>query len=215
MDTGIWGWIFFFVFCALIGGVVLMFLWFFWRQALPPIRNWLIKSNSDPAKATILEIKKIGSGFESGSTSGGSRRDLVNATKDYQPVWVKLEVHPNNGTSYIASDRFNAETLFLRDITAGAEMQVAVSRLYRYWVVALPETARRSQQDNQSVAKGPSVSFQGSGINMQGPGIFMAGNNPANDPKAELGKLKEMLDSGLITQQDYEKKKNEILSKMG
>jgi len=29
-----------------------------------------------------------------------------------------------------------------------------------------------------------------------------------------LGKIKEMLDSQLITQQDYEKKKDEILSKM-
>lgn len=214
MDTGIWGWIFFLVFCAIIGGVVLMLLWFFGQQALSPIRNWLIKSNSDPAKATILEIKKIGLGFESGGTFG-SRRDLVNATKDYQPVWVKLEVHPNNGTSYIAHDRFNAGMGFMRDITAGAEMQVAVSRLNRYWVAALPETARRSQQDNQSMAKGPSASFQGSGINMQGPGIFISGNNPPNDPKAELEKLKEMLNSGLITQQDYEKKKNEILSKMG
>ena len=105
MDTGIWGWVLFYVFCAIIGGVVLMFLWFIWQQALPPIRNWLIKLNSEPAKATILEIKKIGAGFEAGSTFG-STRDLVNATKDYQPVWVKLEVHPNNGTSYIASDRF-------------------------------------------------------------------------------------------------------------
>ena len=145
MDTGIWGWVFFYVFCAIMGGVVLLFLWFIWQQALPPIRNWLIKSNSEPAKATILEIKKIGSGFESGGTFG-STRDLVNATKDYQPVWVKLEVHPNSGTSYIASDRFNAEMGFVDFITAGAEMQVAVSRLNRYWVAALPETARNNSE---------------------------------------------------------------------
>jgi Short C-terminal domain len=40
------------------------------------------------------------------------------------------------------------------------------------------------------------------------------GTDLTNDPKAELGKLKEMLDSGLITQQDYEKKKTNILAKM-
>jgi hypothetical protein len=192
-----------------------MFLWFFWQQAWPPIRNRLIKMNSESAKATILEIKKIGMGFASSTTFGGTLRDQMNATKDYQPVWVKLEVHPNNGASYIASDRFNAPSGFTRDITPGAEMQVAVSGLNRHWVAALPETAHRLGQDNQSMAKGPSVSFQGSGINMQGPGIFISGTDLTNDPKAELAKLKEMLDSGLITQQDYEKKKNEILAKMG
>src|SRR5271157_2040471 len=139
MDSTILGWILFFIFCAVMGGVVIMFLWFFWQAALPAIRNRLIKLNSEPAKATILEIKKIGSGFEYGESSG-STRDLVNATRDYQPVWVKLEVHPSNGTSYIASDRFNADaywfqniTDWLKDPTHGAEMQVAVSRFNRYW----------------------------------------------------------------------------------
>jgi len=161
MDTGIWGWVFFYVFCAIMGGVVLIFLWFFWQDAWPPIRNGLIKLNSEPAKATILEVKKIGSGFESGSTFG-STRDLVNATKDYQPVWVKLEVHPNNGASYIASDRFNLAVSYNwrtgpeGNITPGAELQVAVSRFNRYWVVALPETAtnnsERSGNDPKKVA---------------------------------------------------------------
>jgi hypothetical protein len=59
MDTGIWGWVFFYVFCAIMGGVVLIFLWFFWQDAWPPIRNGLIKLNSEPAKATILEVKKL------------------------------------------------------------------------------------------------------------------------------------------------------------
>lgn len=142
-----------------MGGVVLLFLWFIWQQALPPIRNWLIKMNGETARATILEIKKIGSGFEAGGTFG-STRDLVNATKDYQPVWVKLEVHPNNGTSYIASDRFNAEMGFLDFIFAGAEMQVAVSRLNRYWVAALPETARNNSErsgNDPKKAAAPSI----------------------------------------------------------
>lgn len=212
MDTGIYGWIFFFIFCAIIGGVALLIIWFFWRQAWPPVRNGLIKLNSDPAKATILEIKKIGSGFESGGAFG-TRRDMINATKDYQPVWVKLEVHPKNSASYIASDRFNAEAFFLRDITAGAEMQVAVSRLNRGWVVALPETARHPQTDHP-VGSPKEAAGNFSGISMSGPCIFISGAGSQNDPKAELEKLKEMLSSGLITQQDYEKKKSEILSRM-
>jgi uncharacterized membrane protein len=58
------------------------------------------------------------------------------------------------------------------------------------------------------------ISMSGPGISMSGPGISISGGQSDNDPKAELEKLKEMLTSGLITQQDYEKKKDEILSKM-
>jgi uncharacterized membrane protein len=58
------------------------------------------------------------------------------------------------------------------------------------------------------------ISMSGPGISMSGPGISISGGQSNNDPNAELEKLKEMLNSGLITQQDYEKKKNEILSKM-
>ena len=160
------------------GGLPLVALWFFWQDAWPPIRNWLIKLNSEPAKATILEIKKIGPGFESGGTFG-SRRDLVNATKDYQPVWVKLEVHPSNGTSYIASDRFNAEIGFVDFITAGAEMQVAVSRLYRYWVAALPETARNNSERSGNDPK-KVVAFDGQVRQAAVPSLQAAAPAPRN-----------------------------------
>lgn len=35
-----------------------------------------------------------------------------------------------------------------------------------------------------------------------------------DDPMAKIQKLKQMLDAGLITNEDFEKKKNDILSKM-
>ena len=91
---------------------------------------------------------------------------MVNATKDYQPVWVKLEVHPNNGASYIASDRFNLAVSYdwrtgpEGNITPGAELQVAVSRFNRYWVVALPETATNNSErsgNDPKKAAAPSV----------------------------------------------------------
>jgi len=34
------------------------------------------------------------------------------------------------------------------------------------------------------------------------------------DPKAKIAKLKDMLDSGLITPQEFEAKKKEILARM-
>jgi membrane protease subunit (stomatin/prohibitin family) len=37
---------------------------------------------------------------------------------------------------------------------------------------------------------------------------------PQEDPKAKLKQLKEMLDDGLITKEEYEKKKQDILSRM-
>jgi hypothetical protein len=83
-------------------------------------------------------------------------------------------------------------------------MQVEVSRFNPHWVVALPETTTHEGVQSQKQGISPSI-FGISSI---------SSGQPANDPKAELGKIKEMLDSQLITQQDYEKKKDEILAKM-
>ncbi len=53
--------------------------------------------------------------------------------------------------------------------------------------------------------------------NMMNPGMQQPGAQaapPANDPMAKLQKLKQMLDGGLISQQEYDTKKNEILASM-
>ena len=57
------------------------------------------------------------------------------------------------------------------------------------------------------------------GINIAGmPGMNMAAQTsappPKEDPVQVLGKLKQLLDAGLITQQEYDTKKNDILSRM-
>jgi hypothetical protein len=45
-------------------------------------------------------------------------------------------------------------------------------------------------------------------------GIHVSPPVALDDPKAKLEKLKEMLASGLITQQEFEAKKKEILARM-
>ncbi len=53
--------------------------------------------------------------------------------------------------------------------------------------------------------------------NVMNPGMQQPGTQaaaPANDPMAKLQKLKQMLDGGLISQQEYDTKKNEILASM-
>ena len=57
------------------------------------------------------------------------------------------------------------------------------------------------------------------GINIAGmPGMNMAAQTsappPKEDPVQVLGKLKQLLDAGLITQQEYDTKKNDILARM-
>jgi membrane protease subunit (stomatin/prohibitin family) len=55
-------------------------------------------------------------------------------------------------------------------------------------------------------------SFQG-GMQPQQPQQQQAAP-AADDPVAKLGKLKQMLDAGLITQEEYDAKKTDILSQM-
>ena len=176
--------------------------YFLWRYVGFPILRSLVMSNSEQTKAVILEAKEVGIAYSS--------RTNMTSLSIVQPVRVKVEVHPNHGAPYIASFRFDAKGPY--SVPPGAEMQVKVSRFNRGWIIPVPGTVVESPE--KSTLKGSTVSMSGSGISMSGPGIFISGVGSQNDPKAELEKLKEMLSSGLITQQDYEKKKVDILAKM-
>ena len=106
----------------------------FWFYGLTPILHWFIKSNGDQARAVILEVRTAGWGWYAGSRYSES---LV-----FQPVTVKLEVHPTTGAPYIAKDRFNAKPRQYWDtIKPGAEMQVSIARFNPQWVASWPETA--------------------------------------------------------------------------
>jgi hypothetical protein len=194
MNSGAAGWILTGIFIIVVAGLVIGALYYLWVFLTPLLRKWLIKLNSERSKAIILEVKEIGNGY--------IVRSNMTSTYTVQPVRVKLEVHPNNGAAYTAYDRFKVKgRIFL---PVGGEMQVEVSRFNPHWVVALPETTTHEGVQSQKQGISPSI-FGISSI---------SSGQPANDPKAELGKIKEMLDSQLITQQDYEKKKDEILAKM-
>jgi len=194
MNSGAAGWILTGIFIIVVAGLVIGALYYLWVFLAPLLRKWLIKLNSERAKAIILEVKEIGNGY--------IVRSNMTSTYTVQPVRVKLEVHPNTGSPYIAYDRFKAKGRYF--LPVGGEMQVEVSRFNPHWVVALPETTTHEGVQSQKQGISPSI-FGISSI---------SSGQPANDPKAELGKIKEMLDSQLITQQDYEKKKDEILAKM-
>jgi len=111
----------------------------------------------------------------------------------FQPINVKLEVHPNNGAPYIVMDRFNAKREAYYTIQPGVEMQVAIARFDATWVASLPETAVAIQQQRRAEHIHPAV---------------------AENTEAQLGRLKHMLDTGLITQQDFDQKKAQILARM-
>jgi hypothetical protein len=212
------GWILTGIFFIVVAGLVIGALYYLWVFLTPLLRKGLIKLNSERAKAIILEVKEIGNGY--------IVRSNMTSTYTVQPVRVKLEVHPNTGSPYIAYDRLKAKGRYF--LPLGGEMQVEVSRFNPHWVVSLPETTTHEGEQSQKaellkvkemLASG-SITSQDYTKKVQEifPGMSgissISSGQSANDPKAELGKMKEMLDSGLITQQDYEKKKDEILSKM-
>jgi len=134
-----------------VGFFIVFLLVMFWVYGLTPILHWIIKSNSDQARAVILEVRTAGWGWYAGSRYSES---LI-----FRPVSVKLEVHPTTGAPYIAKDRFNAKPDEYRyTLKPGAEMQVSIARFNPQWVASWPETAK-SGADQKSGEWG----FQGTG----------------------------------------------------
>jgi hypothetical protein len=175
-----------------VGGGGLFCLIIFWVYGFTPIFHWFIKSNSEPAQAVILEVKKAGWAWDSG---GRYSQGMV-----FQPVRVKLEVHPNNGAAYIANDRFNAKAKFYSKLKPGSQIQVSIFRPNPQWVASLQETVAEVQEQNanKQIHKGQTENRKPAGGNA----------------KKQLEELKQMLASGLITQEDYDDKKAEILEDM-
>ena len=68
----------------------------------------------------------------------------------------------------------------------------------------------RDMEEKRAAAGGISIAGMGG---MSAPASQMA-PPPKEDPVQVLGKLKQLLDAGLITQQEYDTKKNDILSRM-
>jgi hypothetical protein len=161
----------------------------FWFYGLPSILHWFVKSNGEQANAVVLEVQDAGWGWYSGSRYS---RTLI-----FQPVRVKLEVHPNHGIPYIATDRFNAKHGIYREkLKPGVEMQVVIARFRPQWVASLPET----------IVEPPAL--KGHSQRLQTPA------DKSDDARVRLEKLKQLLSSGQITEQEYNQKKMEILEKM-
>ncbi len=57
------------------------------------------------------------------------------------------------------------------------------------------------------------ASVAGAGLVMV-MGLWAATGTPAGDPEARLRKLTELLDKGLITQEDYDRRRAEILQSL-
>ncbi len=175
----------------LFGGLfAVLCLVMFWFYGLPTIIHSYIKSNGEQAKAVVLEVRDAGWGWYSGSRYS---RTLI-----FQPVSVKLEVHPHQGAPYIAADRFNAKHGIYREkLKPGVEIQVMIARFNPQWVASLPETIVEASAN----------------INEHSQRLRTAADKSDN-ARVRLEKLNQQLSSGLITEQEYKQKKMEILEKM-
>ena len=201
---------------GLISGIVLLVLLIF---GLPPLLRYYVKSTGEPAKATILE-KRFGRWI---MYSGSEYSRNVSA----QQVILKLEVHPTNGMLYIAEDKFMAKAMDLLRLNVGCDIQVRIARNNPKRVVCLPNTVVASSNAPVQARAGLAVANFAEQVSrgglagaeqvreaLQAQGIQAVLPITQDDPKAKIEKLKDMLDSGLITQQEFETKKREILAKM-
>jgi hypothetical protein len=182
---------------------------------LPRIRREVIKKSGELANATILEVS-----YGRGAVySGGNDNNLVS-----QHTILKLEVRPQVGSTYITEDHFMASAMDMMKLRPGCLIQVRVNKDNPQQVVSLPETvtapanapleARANLAIANLIAQGGSMSPEDVRKAMENQGIH---SRPMptiqDDPKAKLEKLKEMLNAGLITPQEYETKKVEILAR--
>ncbi len=200
-----------------IPGIVLLVVFFVF--ILPWLMRAYIKSTGEHTKAVLLETRMRRGAMYS---DGEHNQSLV-----AQNMTLKLEVHPRGGAPYIAEDHFMVKAIDLMRLTPGCEFQVAVARGNPKRVVCLPETITASANAPtqaranlamanliENASHGGSMSPQDVVNALHAQGVQTASMSQQDDPKAKLEKLKEMLSSGLITQQEYETKKVEILAKM-
>jgi hypothetical protein len=201
----------------IIGGIALLVFLIF---GLPPLMRYYVKLTGEPARATILEIRF---GRWTAYSGSGSSQSVT-----AQRVILKLEVHPANAMPYTAEDKFMAKAMDLLRLNQGCDLQVRIARHNPKRVVCLPDTltasssapleargglamANLAEQVSRGKVAGPQQVLDALGAH----GIFPADLpvTPA-DPKAKIEMLKNMLDSGLITQQEFEDKKKDILARM-
>ncbi len=124
----------------------------FWAYGLSPILHWFIKANGEPAKAVILESRDAGWGWYEGSR--------YTQTLVFQPVKVKLEVHPTHGTPYIAQDKFNAKREYYRFIQPGTEIQVSIANFNPQWIACWPETVGQEKRTALAEEKAKAAAYE-------------------------------------------------------
>ena len=116
--------------------ILLGFLGFFVYIGVPGmIVRWYIKSTGEPARAIILARNMGDLEMYSGGNEYGHGGQLTS-----RQVVLKLEVHPNNGITYVAEDRFWATPFSITQMTPGRELQVVIARNNPKRVVSMPET---------------------------------------------------------------------------
>ena len=133
----------------IILAIILMgFTGFFVYIGVPGmIVRWYIKSTGESAQAIILERHM-------GNLSMYTGGDEYSAGKlSSQQIVLKLEVHPNNGATYAAEDRFWATPYGISQMTPGRQMQVVIARSNPKRVVSIPETLTASPNASAEESK--------------------------------------------------------------
>jgi hypothetical protein len=211
----------------IVGAVFLVLFLIF---GVPFLIRVYIKSTGELANAKILEMH-----YGRGAVYSGSE---YNHTLVSQKIILKLEVHPNNSTSFMAEDRFMAKARDMMKLRPGVNIQVRFLEGNHNRVVCLPETAtastdaplgaRASMAIADLMSSGSAMSpeevlkaFEAQGIHSQPmmaaedilktfqvQGMQFQPTVSQDDPKTRLEKLKSMLDEGLITRQEFNAKKS-------
>lgn len=129
---------------------------------------------------------------------------------------IPLEIHPPNGAAPYVVDYVFSVTRMKAAITVGMELPVKISpddpmKVAVQWDAQQANIAAAGG-DMAAVMQGMESTY--GNVADQAMRQAQAGGAAAQDPVEKLSKLTQMRDSGLITPEEFETKKAEILSEM-
>lgn len=183
------------------------------EKVLPKVQEYC--TSSEEIKYIAVQKKTIGVNFSPDCIALTNKRIILVRPKSFgfsvdftDFSWLNVaDVHMKEGmfSATITIKLTSGQTDSMEDIP-----KAQARKLYRFAQemeeIKKEERRQRDLEDKRAMA--------GGGITINTPTIQPQAAAPAEDPMEKLTKLKSLLDIGALTQEEFNSKKAEILSKM-
>ncbi len=184
------------------------------EKVLPKVQEYC--TSNEEVKYIAVQKKTIGVNFSPDCIALTNKRVILIRPKSFglsldfnDFSWMNIaDVHMKEGvfSATITIKTISGQTDSMEDIP-----KAQARRLYRF-AQEMEETKKEERRQRDLEDKRASA---GGGITINTPSHQpLASAAPVEDPMEKLTKLKSMLDMGILTQEEFDAKKADILSKM-